>query len=208
MVTLDNKGVLIVMSGPSGAGKGTLCAALKEKLPMALSISATTRQPRDGEVDGVNYFFLSKDAFEEKIKNDGFIEWAEVYGNYYGTPKAYVEEMLGSGKNVMLEIDTQGAANVKKNMPDAVLIFIMPPSYKELESRLRGRGTEQEEQIQKRLSCAIDEINAMSCYDYVIINDDIDKAVNDIVAIVTTQRFNVNRNLNMPSIFAAEKECD
>lgn len=208
MVTLDNKGVLIVMSGPSGAGKGTLCAALKEKLPMALSISATTRQPRDGEVDGVNYFFLSKDAFEEKIKNDGFIEWAEVYGNYYGTPKAYVEEMLGSGKNVMLEIDTQGAANVKKNMPDAVLIFIMPPSYKELESRLRGRGTEQEEQIQKRLSCAIDEINAMSGYDYVIINDDIDKAVNDIVAIVTTQRFNVNRNLNMPSIFAAEKECD
>lgn len=208
MLTLDDKGILIVMSGPSGAGKGTLCAALREKLPLALSVSATTRNPREGEIDGVNYFFLTKEDFQEKINNNGFIEWAEVYGNYYGTPKSYVEEMLNAGKNVMLEIDTQGAANVKQNMPGAVSIFIMPPSYRELERRLRGRGTEAEEQIQKRLSCAIDEINTMSAYDYVIINDDIENAVDAIIAIITAERCRTNRNVTMPKVFVSEKECD
>ena len=208
MLTHDQKGVLIVMSGPSGAGKGTLCAHLREQISMELSISATTRQPRPGEVDGVNYFFMTRDEFKQKIHEDGFIEWAEVYGNFYGTPRKYVEEMLKNGKNVMLEIDPQGARSVKLCMPDAVLVFIMPPSYKELERRIRGRGTETEEQIRKRLSCAVGEINTLASYDYVIINDDIDVAVENLKSIISAERCKVSRNTMLPRTFILEKDSE
>ena len=204
----DQKGVLIVMSGPSGAGKGTLCAHLREQISMELSISATTRQPRPGEVEGKNYFFLTREEFKKKIHEDGFIEWAEVYGNYYGTPRKYVEDMLLDGKNVMLEIDPQGAKSVKLSIPDAVLVFIMPPSYKELERRIRGRGTETEEQMTRRLSCAVSEINTLAAYDYVIINDDIDVAVENLKSIISAERCKVARNATLPRKFILEKDCE
>ncbi|MDO4280845.1 MAG: guanylate kinase [Peptococcaceae bacterium] len=208
MLKLTDKGILIVMSGPSGAGKGTICAHLREKIPMALSISATTRKPRSGEEEGINYFFLTKEQFEEKIAADGFIEWARVYDNYYGTPRAFVEEQLAAGKNVMLEIDPQGAKNVKQAMPEAVLVFVMPPSFKELERRIRGRGTETEEQITKRLSCAVSEINTLDAYDYVIINSDLDLAVDQLTAIIDAEKCKVSRNTSLPNTFELEKDSE
>lgn len=206
MLEYKNEGILLVISGPSGAGKGTLCNALKEKIHYGLSISATTRKPRDGEVDGVNYYFLSRKEFEDELKNNGFIEWAEVYGNYYGTPKAPVEKMLRSGQDVILEIDPQGAMNVRKQMPNAVLIFVMPPSYDELASRLHGRGTETEDQIAGRLSCAVGEINTMPSYDYVVVNDDIETATEDILAIISAEKCKTSRNSDLPQQFVSEKE--
>lgn len=208
MLTHDKKGILLVMSGPSGAGKGTLCAHLREQIPLALSVSATTRAPRQGEVEGVNYFFMTPDEFKEKIHQDGFIEWAKVYDNYYGTPRKYVEDLLESGQDVMLEIDPQGAKSVKLRNPDAVLVFIMPPSFKELERRIRGRGTETEEQIEKRLSCAVSEINTLAAYDYVIINADIQTAVDNLKAILLAERCKVSRNTSISSTFILEKESE
>ena len=208
MLTHDTKGILLVMSGPSGAGKGTLCAHLREQIPVALSNSATTRAPRKGEQEGVNYFFMTQDEFKQKIQEDGFIEWAKVYDNYYGTPRKYVEDMLDAGQNVMLEIDPQGAKSVKLRIPDAVLVFIMPPSYKELERRIRGRGTETEEQIEKRLSCAVGEINTLAAYDYVIINADIQAAVDNLKAIIAAERCKVSRNTSLPSTFILEKDSE
>lgn len=206
MLEHKKEGILIVMSGPSGAGKGTLCKCLREQISVEYSISATTRSPRSGEIEGVNYFFLDRSEFEQRIKEDGFIEWAEVYGNYYGTPKEYVEHMLMLGQDVMLEIDPQGAKAVKKQMPDAVLVFIMPPSFNELENRIRGRGTENEEQIITRLSCAINEINTLDAYDYVIVNDNIDDAVKDLRAIINAEKCHVSRNKAISEQFVLEKE--
>ena len=143
---------LFVLSGSSGVGKGTVLKGFLDKNPnFMLSISCTTRKPRQGEVDGVNYFFISKDDFKNCIENDKFLEWAEFAGNFYGTKKKYINQCLQEGKDIILEIDTQGALQVKKQMPEAVLIFICPPSYETLENRLRGRHTEDEETIQKRL---------------------------------------------------------
>ena len=208
MLTYDKKGVLLVMSGPSGAGKGTLCAKLREQIPLALSISATTRSPRKGEKEGVHYFFMSREEFKEQIHEDGFIEWAEVYGNFYGTPRKYVEEQLAKGQDVMLEIDPQGAKSVKLRIPDAVLVFVMPPSYGELERRIRGRGTETEEQIEKRLSCAVSEINTLAAYDYVIINERLQPAVDHLKAIINAERCKVSRNLGLPQAFILEKDSE
>ena len=208
MLAHDKKGILLVMSGPSGAGKGTLCARLREQIPVALSISATTRAPRKGEQEGVNYFFMTQEEFKQKIHEDGFIEWAKVYDNYYGTPRKYVEDMLEAGQDVMLEIDPQGAKSVKLRIPDAVLVFIMPPSYKELERRIRGRGTETEEQIEKRLSCAVGEINTLAAYDYVIINPDIQAAVDNLKAIIAAERCKVSRNTAIPTTFILEKDSE
>ncbi len=208
MLTHDKKGILLVMSGPSGAGKGTLCAHLRQQIPVALSVSATTRAPRKGEQEGVNYFFMTQEAFKQKIQEDGFIEWARVYDNYYGTPRKYVEDLLASGQDVMLEIDPQGAKSVKLRNPDAVLVFIMPPSYKELERRIRGRGTETEEQIEKRLSCAVGEINTLAAYDYVIINADIQTAVDNLKAILEAERCKVSRNTSIPTTFIVDKESE
>ena len=142
------KGLLVVVSGPSGAGKGTICQALLEKTPLAYSVSATTRKPRAGEVDGESYYFLSVEAFEKMIEKDELLEWAKVYDNYYGTPLKKVEEKLAAGEDILLEIDTQGAMKVREKFPEGVYIFILPPSLAELERRIRGRDTETEDVLQ------------------------------------------------------------
>ncbi len=171
-------GKLFVISGSSGVGKGTLLKLFLDKHPeFKLSVSCTTRKPREGEENGVNYFFLSTEEFNNLIKNDEFLEWAEFSCNMYGTQKAYVERKLSEGKNLILELDTTGALNVKKVMPEACLIFILPPSMEELESRLRGRHTESEDAIQKRLNTVKIEIERSNQFDYKIVNDDLEKAL-------------------------------
>lgn len=206
MLGHKKEGLLLVMSGPSGAGKGTLCTKLREEIELSYSISATTRAPRAGEVDGVNYFFMTREGFQEKIKAGGFLEWAEVYDNYYGTPIDYIKEVTQVGKDVMVEIDPQGAKQVKLKMPEAVLIFIMPPSFKELEKRIRGRATEEEAEIRKRLGSAINEIKTLSVYDYVIVNDDLLEAVNDLRSIINSEKCKVMRNRKLPEEFSRDKE--
>ena len=176
---------LFVISGSSGVGKGTLLKLFLEKHPdYKLSVSCTTREPREGEKHGVNYFFLKKEDFQNLINNDEFLEWAEFSGNLYGTQKAYVERKLAEGKNLILELDTTGALNVKKAMPEACLIFILPPSMEELESRLRGRHTESEEAIQKRLNTVKIEIERSEKFDYKIVNDDLEKALYSLEQIM------------------------
>ena len=188
------KGLLVVVSGPSGAGKGTICQALLEKTPLAYSVSATTRKPRAGEVDGESYYFLSVEAFEEMIEKDELLEWAKVYDNYYGTPLKKVEEKLAAGEDILLEIDTQGAMKVREKFPEGVYIFILPPSLAELERRIRGRDTETEDILQKRLAAAIDEIEVGKCYKYVVTNDEVDGAVDSVCAILAAERRLVARN--------------
>ena len=166
------RGVLFVFSGPSGVGKGTLKAKLFEEFAdrIAYSVSATTRGPREGEVDGRDYFFISRQEFERRVQNNEFLEHAEFAGNCYGTPRAYVEKLLDSGMNVVLEIDVQGALQVMKSMPECVSVFILPPSFEELEHRLRGRGTETEEKVRERLETAKRELPYAPQYDYQIVN--------------------------------------
>lgn len=166
------RGVLFVFSGPSGVGKGTLKAKLFEEFAdrIAYSVSATTRGPREGEVDGKDYFFISRQEFERRVKNNEFLEHAEFAGNCYGTPRAYVEKLLDSGMNVVLEIDVQGALQVMKSMPECVSVFILPPSFEELEHRLRGRGTETEGKVRERLETAKRELPYAPQYDYQIVN--------------------------------------
>lgn len=184
-MTSKPSGSLYVISGPSGAGKGTLVARLMELVPGAwLSISATTRQPREGEVDGVHYQFLTVNQFEDIIAQDGFIEWANVHSNYYGTPLAPIQEHREQGDTVFLEIDVQGAFQVREKIPDAKLVFIAPPSMEVLEQRLRGRGTDSEEVIVKRLANAAAELEAAERYDHVIVNDDLEKATEDLLKVI------------------------
>lgn len=176
---------LFVISGSSGVGKGTLIKAFLEKhKDFKLSISCTTRAKREGECDGINYFFLTQDNFDNCIKNNEFLEWAEFSGNYYGTKKEYVEKCLAKGENLILEIDTKGALNVKKIMPEAHLIFIAPPSFEELEARLRGRHTETEEAIQKRLASIKLEIENSKYFDYKVVNDTIENALGQLEKIM------------------------
>ena len=188
------KGLLVVVSGPSGAGKGTICQALLERTALAYSVSATTRKPRAGEVEGESYYFLSVEAFEEMIEKDELLEWAKVYDNYYGTPLKKVEEKLAAGEDILLEIDTQGAMKVREKFPEGVYIFILPPSLAELERRIRGRDTETEDVLQKRLAAAIDEIEVGKRYKYVVTNDEVDGAVDSVCAILAAERRLVARN--------------
>ena len=189
------KGLLIVVSGPSGTGKGTVCSELlTQAQDLAYSISATTRQPRAGEVDGKNYYFMDKADFEQKIAEGGFLEYANVYGNYYGTPLAKIEERLAAGEDILLEIDTQGALNVMKKCPDGLFIFLVPPSLAELERRIRGRGSETAESLAKRMGSAKKEIEDGKKYGYVVVNDTVKKAVSRIMAIRTAEHCRVEKN--------------
>lgn len=182
----SKRGLLIVLSGPSGVGKGTVRKELfnQENTNLQYSISMTTRKPREGEVDSVDYFFRTKEEFEEMIRNNQLLEWAEFVGNYYGTPIEYVEKTLEQGKDVFLEIEVQGALQVKKAFPEGVFIFLAPPSLSELKNRIIGRGTETEEVIQNRLTVAKEEIEMMDAYDYVVENDEVELACERINAIV------------------------
>ena len=178
-------GKLFIISGSSGVGKGTVIKAFLNKHPdFKLSVSCTTRMPRAGEIDGENYFFISNEEFDLNIKNDAFLEWAEFSGNRYGTQKKYVEQKLGENKNIILEIDTKGALIVKSKMPEAVLIFIMPPSFEELELRLRKRKTESEDAIKKRLESTRQELLNAEKFDYKIINDSVENAVSELEKIL------------------------
>ena len=183
------KGSLYVFTGPSGAGKGTLLSRLREQDDrLFYSISATTRAPRPGETDGVQYYFLSKADFEEKIAQNAFLEHARYVDNYYGTLEAPVNEKLEEGYDVILEIEVQGAMQVHKKRPDAVMVFIAPPSFEELAARLRGRGTEDEEKVRKRLETAREELKQQDRFDYVVVNDEIDRAVDEIKDILAKRR--------------------
>lgn len=193
-----SKGKLLVLSGPSGVGKGTVLGELMNRRDdMCFSVSATTRQPREGEVDGVSYFFVSKERFEEMIRNNELLEYAQFVSNSYGTPRAYVEQQLEKGMNVILDIEVQGARNIVKMIPDAVTVYMIPPSYEELERRLRGRGTETEEQIQGRLQTAIDEAKAADFYRYIVVNDKLETAVNELDAIMTAEKIGYDNRKNI-----------
>ena len=194
---LNRKGLLLVVSGPSGAGKGTICKALLNKNDqIKLSVSATTRKPRNGEVHGVNYFFIEKEEFTKMIENCEFLEYAQIYDNFYGTPKAAIIECLEKGQDVILEIEMQGARQIKEVYPEGVFIFVLPPSLEELKSRIVGRGTETQEEIEKRFSCAFEEINQIVNYDYFIVNEDIEKSVSDVEAIICAEKNKVTRYKN------------
>ena len=194
---LNRKGLLLVVSGPSGAGKGTICKALLNKNDqIKLSVSATTRKPRNGEVHGVNYFFIEKEEFTKMVENGEFLEHAQIYDNFYGTPKAAIIECLEEGQDVILEIEMQGARQIKEVYPEGVFIFVLPPSLEELKSRIVGRGTETQEEIEKRFSCAFEEINQIVNYDYFIVNEDIEKSVNDVEAIILSEKNKVTRYKN------------
>lgn len=183
-----SKGTLFIVSGPSGCGKGTVLAEILKQDNVYYSVSATTRAPRPGEVNGVNYHFLSKEEFEKLIENGGMLEYANYCGNYYGTPKKPVEDMLAEGKNVILEIEVQGALKVMEKCPEAVSVFILPPSLKELRRRLHKRGTETEEVIEKRIGEAAGEIRKAVNYDYVMINGELEIAVSDLLSIINSQK--------------------
>ncbi len=185
----DQKGILMVLSGFSGAGKGTLVKGLLRKYDnYALSVSMTTRAPREGERDGVEYFFTDTRHFEETIEQDGLIEYALYCGNYYGTPKAYVEEQMAAGRNVILEIELQGALKIKEKFPESLLIFVTPPSADELKRRLEKRGTESPEVIARRLARAAEESEGIEAYDYIVVNDELEACVEEIHRLVDAAR--------------------
>lgn len=190
-----SKGVLTVVSGFSGAGKGTVMKRLLEKYDnYALSISVTTRSPREGERDGVEYFFRTREEVEAMIADDQLLEHAEYVGNYYGTPRFYVENKLAQGQNVILEIEIQGAMAIKKKIPDAVLVFVTPPSFDELRKRLTGRGTETAEVIESRIRRAAEESKGMNDYDYILINDQVEDCVDQLHQIILSERCRTHRN--------------
>ena len=195
---MDRKGILLVVSGFSGAGKGTLMKELVGRYDQyALSVSATTRSPREGEVDGREYFFRTREEFEQMIAEDALIEHACYVGNYYGTPKAYVEEQLSKGKDVILEIEIQGALQIKKRFPDTLLLFVSTPDADTLKNRLVGRGTESMEVVENRLSRAAEEAKGIEQYDYFIINDDLDACVTQVHQIIQGEHSRVSRNLEL-----------
>ena len=197
---MKQKGVLAVVSGFSGAGKGTVLKGLLDKYDnYAFSISATTRDPRPGEENGREYFFVKEDRFEEMIRKDQLIEYARYVNHYYGTPRDYVETRLTEGIDVILEIEIQGALNVKKKYPDAILIFVLPPTAKELERRLTGRGTETAEVIRQRLSRAYEEADGMEMYDYILVNDSVDLCVEELHRLIQSQHLRTKSRMELVS---------
>ena len=190
-----SRGLLFIISGPSGAGKGTICQKLKEQGVIELSVSMTTRKPRPGEIEGVNYYFVSQEEFKDYIKKDGFIEYAQVYGNYYGTPKDAIIKKLEQNKDIVLEIDIQGALKVKEAYPKGVFIFVMPPSMAELRKRITGRGSETEADINLRLGETLKEVAYIDRYDYCVINDEIDEAVQRVSDIIKAEHSKVTQDI-------------
>lgn len=190
------KGLMLVVSGPAGSGKGTVNAILLEREDFAFSVSATTRAPRPGEVDGVNYHYITREEFLSRIDSGDMLEYTEYCGNFYGTPLREAEEVMQSGKNLILEIEVEGARNVKAKYPDAVLVLLLPPSYSEQEARLRGRGTETEDKILLRLARAKEEVALADCYDYVVYNFDgrARDAADQILSIVEAEKLSIRRN--------------
>jgi len=183
------EGLLVVISGPSGAGKGTICMQLLLDMSfLKVSVSATTRKPREGEKDGVDYYFIDEEEFLKRVADNEFLEYAKVYGNYYGTPKEEVFKQLKAGNDIILEIDIQGALQVKKNYPMGVFIFILPPSLTELKNRIEGRGTDSKEVILRRMESAYDELNYAFQYDYVVVNDRVDLATEKIKHIILAEK--------------------
>ena len=205
---MKRKGILIVVSGFSGAGKGTLMKELLKRYDnYALSVSMTTRAPREGEVDGESYFFVDKETFERTIAEDGLIEYASYCGNYYGTPREYVEKCLQDGRDVILEIEIQGALKVKEKFPETLLLFVMPPSAAELKRRLEGRGTESPEVIRERLMRASEEAEGIENYEYLIINDDLDECVREMNDIINAARRNPVRNRQLIADMRSELDA-
>lgn len=191
---MPERGLLLVVSGPSGSGKGTVLQALfKRRSGLFYSISATTRLPRPGEENGKHYHFLTKDVFEREIEQGNMLEYAKYCDNYYGSPRGPVDEMRDKGLDVVLEIEVQGAMKVRHNCSDATLVFIMPPSIEELEKRLRGRGTESEEVVRKRLETSKAEVQTASAYDYIVLNDEVERAAKDVDCIITAEKLRSQR---------------
>ena len=204
---MNQKGLLIIISGPAGSGKGTIVSRLRELAPFDFSVSATTRSPRPGEQHGVHYYFVDKADFESKIREGEMLEYAQYVGNYYGTPKKPVEDALNEGKNIILDIEVQGALQIKEKMPEAIMIYVLPPDYETLLARIRGRGTETEDVIQKRMNQAKNEIRTFPSYDYVVINRDggIERAAQDILSILYAEKMRTVRNADIPETFFAVK---
>ena len=200
---MTDKGLLFVISGPAGTGKGTVVKHLLETGEFFFSVSATTRSPRPGEVHGVNYYFITKEEFEQKIAAGEMLEYAEYVGNYYGTPKSAVEEALAAGKNVILEIETQGALQIREIMPEVVLILILAPDIETLEARLVGRGTESADVVAKRMAQARREVTLINKYDYVVINEDgkSEEAAKDILGIARSEKMRAFRNIGLKENF-------
>ena len=189
------EGLLIIISGPSGAGKGTVYNEVVARRPnIKKSVSVTTRNPRPGEIEGVHYYFRTLEQYQEMIAKGEFLETASVYCNYYGTPKAPVLKMLAEGDDVMFEIDTLGAEQIKKKYPKSITIFLMPPSFEELERRLRGRGTESEEAITRRLGLAKSELSKYKLFDYIVFNDDVESAIENVISIIDAEKSKTTRN--------------
>ena len=197
-ITGNPNGNLIVISGPSGAGKGTIVKALLDQYAsIHYSASATTRPPREGEVNGVNYWFVSREEFLHMREHDELLEWAEVYGNFYGTPRRRVMEAINRGHDIILEIDPQGAMKVKSGFPSAVFVYIMPPSPRELSRRIIGRGTETQDAIRQRLNSVVTELGYIHEYDYLVINDELTEATADVAAIIRAEKWRVKRNAHL-----------
>lgn len=193
-----SKGRLLIVSGPSGSGKDTILKKVFERMPeIKFSISSITRHMREGEVEGEKYNFVTREYFEEMIKNDQLLEYNTYIGNYYGTPKAPVEEVISGGGEIIIEVDVNGQINIKNKVDSALSIFIMPPSFEVLKSRLSGRGTDSEEIIAQRMQAALDEIACAKNYDYIVINDNLEEAVNDFINIIKTDRLSLERQKNI-----------